>query len=313
MEHYDGQRARDKIRGGGAYVKRHGRGHEVCNFSRVGDTLYGYAQPPKGTKRLNLKRLGAGDDDESVDGVTIVWTAFKEKVGTVIVGWYTNATVYRHYQKFDRVPLTQARNEIDGYWFSAPAGAKPLPVDERIFEIPRGKGGMGMSNIWYADKPENAALVRRVAAFIRGGRIARKAGSLRRCKQDQERKARVEKIAIKTCCKHFENLGYEIKDTQKDNCGWDLEAKSGRSTLRIEVKGLSGSEFSVELTPNEFLAFSQERDDYRLVVVTNALDRPLLFICRHSKEEAGWVVDGHDRRCLEIQIRQSASIKSAAR
>ena len=45
---------------------------------------------------------------------------------------------------------------------------------------------------------------------------------------------------------------YEVKDRQKDNVGWDLEARRpGKKTLLIEVKGLSGKEVSFELTPNE--------------------------------------------------------------
>ena len=33
MENYCGQTANDQIQGGGSYVKKHGIGHEVCNFA----------------------------------------------------------------------------------------------------------------------------------------------------------------------------------------------------------------------------------------------------------------------------------------
>lgn len=96
---------------------------------------------------------------------------------------------------------------------------------------------------------------------------------------------------------------------EKDNLGWDLEATSGKTLLRIEVKGLSGSVFSVELTPKEYKVFSEQSDAYRLAVVTNALESPDLFICRYSKERNIWVVDDKANRSLQIETKQSASIK----
>ena len=96
---------------------------------------------------------------------------------------------------------------------------------------------------------------------------------------------------------------------ETDNLGWDLEAASGKTILRVEVKGLSGSAFSVELTPNEFKAFAEQADAYRLAVVTNALESPELFICRYSKEQKRWIVDGKANKSLQIDTRQSASIK----
>ena len=35
---------------------------------------------------------------------------------------------------------------------------------------------------------------------------------------------------------------------EKENLGWDLEARHKTTTLKIEVKGLSGSIVSVQLT-----------------------------------------------------------------
>ncbi|HBA71953.1 MAG TPA: hypothetical protein DER40_16305 [Geobacter sp.] len=77
----------------------------------------------------------------------------------------------------------------------------------------------------------------------------------------------------------------------------------------IEVKGLSGSSFSVELTPNEYKVFMQQKDDYRLAVVTNALETPALSICRYSKEQDSWVMEGAIKGKIDIQTKQSASIK----
>jgi hypothetical protein len=307
MERYQGLRAGDQISGGGAYVKKEGRGHEVCNFSPDNGTLYGYVQAPGA--QVNLDRLGANSGDDSITA-TVVWTATRPGGGTTIVGWYKDATVFRDYQKFDKAPRTQSQNGIDGYRITAPAGgATLLPVDARVFEIPRQvKGGMGQSNVWYADSPESAPLVEDVRALIEGGQSPRTGRPKHGRPQDQERKAKVEKAAIRACCTYFENLGYDVVSVEKDNVGWDLVAKSGRSSLRIEVKGLSGSVFSVELTPNEFNAFTQQANDYRLAVVTNALESPSLSVCRYSDEQAAWVVENNDGRALEIKVKQSASI-----
>jgi hypothetical protein len=260
---------------------------------------------------INLDRLGAGSDDTSIGGVTVVWTATRPGGGSTIVGWYKDATIFRSYQIFKKIPLAQSQNSIDGFWMKAPAAmATILPVDSRIFEIPRQKkGGMGRSNIWYADRPESAKLVDSVRAMIGGGRPPIVKPSNHSRQQDQEKKARIESEAIRVCCAHFEGLGYTVESVEKDNVGWDLVARAGRSSLRIEVKGLSGSSFSIELTPNEYTAFSQRAGDYRLAVVVEALGRPKLFICRYSNEESTWLAESDGVFSLDIKIKESASIE----
>jgi hypothetical protein len=308
MERYQGLRSGDQITGGGAYVKKEGRGHEVCNFNPDNGTLYGYVQTPG--EQINIDRIGANSGGDYIDGVTVVWTAGPPDGGTVIVGWYKDATVFRSYQKFEQVPTAQLQNGIDGYWIKAPiSSATLLPVDARIFEIPRAvKGGIGQSNVWYADSIESAPLVKKILAMIRSGRTSRISRPKRGKVQNQEKKVQVEKAAIRACCNHFESLGYDVVSVEKDNVGWDLVAKAGRSSLRIEVKGLSGALFSIELTPNEYNAFTEQARDYRLAVVVNALENPSLSICRYSDEQGAWVIENDESQVLEINIKQSASI-----
>lgn len=308
MERYQGLRSGDQISGGGAFVKKEGRGHEVCNFIPDKGILYGYVQPPG--KQIDIDRIGASSDDDSIDGVTVVWTAGPPGGGTVIVGWYKDATIFRSYQKFHKAPVAQSQNGIDGYWIKAPfASATLLPLDARLFEIPRAvKGGIGQSNVWYADSAESAPLVKKIRAMIKSGRTPNIKKPKRGRAQDQEKKIKVEKAAIRACCAHFENLGYDVVSVEKDNVGWDLVATAGRSSLRIEVKGLSGTLFSIELTPNEYNAFTQQAGDYRLAVVVNALVNPSLSICRYSDEQGTWVIESDGSRKLEIKIKQSASI-----
>lgn len=309
MERYQGLNVGDQIIGGGSYVRDEGRGNEICNFTPYMNTFYGYVR--SAGKQIDIDRIGAKPNDNSVSGVTVIWTATRPTGGTAVVGWYKNATVFRDYQKFSSAPSIQSQNKISGYRITALSNqAVLLPVDERTLEIPRQiKGGMGQANVWYADKPESASIVKRVLDFIDGQRENKSNNKRGKVKQDQERKVHIEKAAIRLCCEHFEKLGYDVASVEKDNVGWDLEAISGKTTLRIEVKGLSASTFAIELTPNEYRAFSEQSDTYRLAVVINALDFPKLFICRYSNEQKMWVVNESTNKSLQIETKQSASVK----
>ncbi|MCK4342828.1 MAG: DUF3883 domain-containing protein [Phycisphaerae bacterium] len=313
MESYKGQSARDQIQGGGSYVQEKGMGHEVCNFAVHQDTVYGYVQPPKakgqpGEGQIRIERIG-GDQSDFVTSVLVVWTAARPEGGTVVVGWYKGATVYRHHQEFQNTPALHKKNNCRGYWIKAKSkDAVLLPVDQRTFEIPRKvKGGMGQANVWFADSPDSANTLSGVSALVAGKRI-KKNGSRSRV-TDPEHNAKVEEAAIKKTRSHFEELGYRVESVENDNVGWDLEATAGRATLRIEVKGLSGTLPVSELTPNEFNAFSTKSPSYRLAIVTNSLQEPHLIICRYSSEQRGWVIDGHPSFEVQVEPRSSAIVK----
>lgn len=166
MKRYDGI-DNDSIERGGKYNEQ-SVGHEVCNFSDCSGTLYGYVQPTGNTK---LEKLGASKSDASVDGVTVVWTAGPESGGTVVVGWYKDATVFREVQKLPKPTPHQKKNGVLTYRIKAQtANAFLLPVLQRELIIPRAvKGGIGQSNVWFADQPESAGLVKRVLELIQAG------------------------------------------------------------------------------------------------------------------------------------------------
>ena len=108
--------------------------------------------------------------------------------------------------------------------------------------------------------------------------------------------------------KHYSRLGYVVDSVETDNVGWDLEARfENEVRLKIEVKGLSGPEPNVGLTPNEYDKFTEKANDYRLAIVTSAISRsPALQICRFSTELGRWTVDGQDESEIEIKPRTSA-------
>lgn len=166
MKKYDGIDG-DTIHRGGSY-NNDSIGHEVCNFSNVAGSVYGYVQP---IGQIKIEKLGAGKNDDFVEGVTVIWTAGPDSGGTAIVGWYKNATVFRAAQHIKNPTSLQKKNGIVNYRICAPASeAMLLPISKRSFMIPRAvKGGIGQSNVWYADSPESEQLVARALLLVDSG------------------------------------------------------------------------------------------------------------------------------------------------
>jgi hypothetical protein len=80
-----------------------------------------------------------------------------------------------------------------------------------------------------------------------------------------------------------------VTSVESENLGWDLEAVYKKIKLKIEVKRLAGNKVSVELTPNEFLNMNNYKDSYRLCVVTECLENPVLYVFLYSSERNEWI------------------------
>ena len=104
--------------------------------------------------------------------------------------------------------------------------------------------------------------------------------------------------------KYYENLGYIVHSVEKDNIGWDLEARPGnRLILRLEVKGLSQDNVVIEMTPNEYLQMKKHEDSYRICVVTNALSKSrTLWIFSFSRETGRWEDEGGNQLKIKKMI-----------
>lgn len=177
--------------------------------------------------------------------------------------------------------------------------------------------GVSMSEIRKALKWGNRATLRRSPMRISGeefrrievllaegrrtfrNRIARKTGFPRQ--QDPDKRAQLERAAVNEAIRWYRKQGFKVESVEKDNLGWDLEAKSASVTWKIEVKGLSGSEVAVELTPNEFSAMRKVslRPVYRLFVVTHGLSRPKGHEFFYSGKDSCW--KDREHRILEIR------------
>lgn len=298
MDSYRGIR-NDSISGGGKYVKKHGWGGEIFNFKPWNGKLYGYGQPKIDKKhgnetQIKIEKLGADADDDSVKGITVVWTATNPyNGGTFIVGWYKNATVYRYYQSAPTGSNRRYKRELVGYFVEGKENSsRLLPIDERQVRIKRQQEGwMGQSNIWYAERqPE---FVRQVYDYVHRGTLPpiakRPSGRKGWPRQlDPLKRVEVEKRAVKEVTKYYRSLGYNVSSVEKDNMGWDLTATKEKIELKLEVKGLSGSEFFTELTPNEYKNLNEDRANYRICIVTNALNRPQLSVFYFSHESGTW-------------------------
>ncbi|SDJ98439.1 protein of unknown function [Billgrantia gudaonensis] len=114
---------------------------------------------------------------------------------------------------------------------------------------------------------------------------------------DPETRKAVEEAAVLRVMTYLEHLNppFEVRDRQKDNCGYDLLAIRGKEALRVEVKGTAGTKPAFCLTRNERAA--SVHPAWLLAVVTDALSdepsEPLFFTAdemnsRFDLEPYGW-------------------------
>ena len=285
----------------GQYVKKNKTGNEVWNFQPIGNCQFGYVRP-KGNK-INLKRLGAHPTADYVDDVTVVFVATRPEGKSVVVGWYDNARVWRKLQKHRKREYF-ARAKTDN--------CRLLEVDKRVLEVPRAARrdvtwGMGQSNVRYVDEQDETEefiqLLRRYLDDPFGLELRRRQGRASR-QPDQDRRKQVEKAAIKHVKEYYD--GYDCESVEREYKGWDLEFTRGAVHLRVEVKGCSGHVANVELTPNEYKAMNSQDHQYRLAIVTNALDQPRLSIVSFNGSDNTWR-DQHHRK-YHVEKLESARI-----
>jgi Domain of unknown function (DUF3883) len=86
-----------------------------------------------------------------------------------------------------------------------------------------------------------------------------------------------------------------------------LNATNNRQLLRLEVKGLSGSQYIAELTPNEFKRMHQYKSTYRICIVIEALEKmPKYKIFAYSTDIGACVSE--ENKILNIDIIESARV-----
>jgi hypothetical protein len=302
MKNYEGRAKNDPPMSGAKYIQENKDGGEVYNFKNRNGKIYGYV--PNITN-LDIDKLGANPNDEYINNVTVVFCATHPiEKGMRIVGWYKKATVFRQ---------TQENKYTWGNHIEANSiNCKRIDFNNRFCNIPN---TFGRSAIFYfSNHPEKSSTLDKILNYIdSNGTLlypekSRKGGGSPR-QNDVNKRLQVEKNAIELATNYYgERYGFEnVKSVEKDNVGWDLEINTGKVILKIEVKGLSGSQLVVELTPNEFIAFNRKLDTYKLFVVTEALSKnKKIDIFTYQRKGNMWI--GIDESLLEIKQIRSARI-----
>lgn len=325
MPSYDGVET-EIIVNGGSYIKEHGFGGEVYNFRNNGGKNYGYVMTKSNT--LNLGRIDPELSSESdvIKNVTCVFVARHPSGGRKIVGWYRNARVFSYYQEYpgmDREIKTANEDWNDddqvGYYAIADhSDAILLTEDERLDapEVPNGKDGFGQSNVWYADSEAGYEFRHIVNNFIKGhGKRAQKvieAEQKRKAQStvDVAAKKKVEEAAIKRTIEYYDNYGFTCERVDKENLGWDLEFTKGKVRILVEVKGLSQSYISVLLSRNEYEKMRDNKDQYRLAVVTNCLDQdPNINVFSYDSYKDSWFDENRNELNIEEIVAARCEIK----
>ena len=241
--------------GGGSYNQRN-LGHEAYNFEVYRGRLYGYYQPA--SDQTALERIDpAGVGADALQDVILIFVATNPSGGgQVVVGWYRNATVYRHVQ-----PKTPGRDSGFGHWCVTTASDGVLvPVPNRTFSVVGGKGGFGIANLCYPreanGKSKQASWMKDALNYVesyaasnalqepeptadeaviqtweqaesrsQGQGFARTAA---------ERKA-LEDLGMKRAEQHFRKDGWRVQDVHKTE-SYDLRCTKGHKSLFVEVK-----------------------------------------------------------------------------
>ena len=308
MNFYEGVTEHDIPKNGGAYVDTNKDGGEVYNFKKINGKYYGYAGIQKGG-RISLKNLGLrGDSTEMEDVLVVFFATNPETGGKYIVGWYKNATL------FSNPEMQSIRGR--GNWKNYLAVCKAedgclIETDKRTFEVK----GPGQNNIWYPKKklsrPEFKALIRYLNNPAIGIRKKKKSNSRGgKWQQDSELRKKIELAAMATVREYFESRGFLISDVHKENNGWDLVAENGSKKLLLEVKGTQAAFAGVRITPNEYKQMKSQKGNYRLCVVSYALDEALrkTIIFYHNGKD--WVDQHEQKLVFREEIFATVSLES---
>jgi hypothetical protein len=92
--------------------------------------------------------------------------------------------------------------------------------------------------------------------------------------RERERKEEAERLAVWLTALHYDRLGWTIRSVEhEDGLGYDLLAAKGAARRHLEVKGTTGVLAAPHLERSQKVR-AETDPDWRLVVVTRALDAP---------------------------------------
>ena len=119
--------------------------------------------------QIHIERIeGVSKPDNFAEGILVVWCS-KYDNKTVVVGWYKNAIVFRHYRELD------TGNEYPQTYFvqSVTERCVLLPVSTRNdveWEAPRSNKtqpyGFGQANVWFANEETAKPFINKLVGNI---------------------------------------------------------------------------------------------------------------------------------------------------
>ncbi len=279
MKLYKGKQPDDERPIGGGSYNETESGHEIFNFLRTDGKVLGYFQPqmqPKARREahpssVRLEKIEPGFRGDVLDHVLVIFLARNPKEGgQYVVGWYRDATVYRHHQD-SSIPERQGI----GYFIRAKAGNERLvPEHLRSQPVPGGKGGFGQANICYryndnGTPKNNAPWIAQALKYVSSYELEDAAnnpasetdseismtvaGTLERAAGYQSNpriRRAIENYAMSWAFKRLRELGLAPVDTHTTK-PYDFLCNAGGSDLYVEVKGTQEDGRCISLTPNE--------------------------------------------------------------
>lgn len=289
MRFYNGPMPGDERPIGDAAYIQDNIGGEVYNFHQVEGNLYGFIRPPARRYEVNLRRIDNNISDEAkqLDKVLVVFVATRRGIGQVIVGWYSDAVVFRQYQE-------NSPGIPEGFRHFCWAEAKNcvlLPVANRTFEIPRARGGMVQANVRYAlqqnGQPDNAEWMHDALVFIEnynGSNLlaepwadadeegaaaieaARAQSQGRGFADTPEARKAIEDLAMAAATQYFSDKNFVVEDVSARE-RYDLLCTQNEIELHVEVKGTTTAGETIIVTYNEVEHAQAQRNRCALFVL----------------------------------------------
>jgi len=286
MERYQGPSQSDpRPKRGGSYNEAN-VGHEVYNFQPLDGKLYGYFQSPGEDGQLSLSRVDPAAHGESLTDVRVVWVATRDDGGQVVVGWYNHATLLAESREYSP---DSGRAGFAYKCVADPADTVLLPPSERVWEVPRGRNGLGQANVLYPidgngmsrletagyewmgrvlDQIESftgltasEALAETVDAAARGQGFA----------GDSAWRIALENHAMDAAIRHMSEKGYTPKDEHLGH-SYDLRCVRAQETLFVEVKGTTTTGDSVLVSSGE-VGFARRTAPATMLFILHSVKR----------------------------------------
>lgn len=274
---------------------------ETFNFKEYDGYYYGHFRlVNRTTKNLGIAKLGAGNADDKISGVTVIWTSARgeDESGVVddyytdtrVIGWYKNATVYREKQTHRNSP----------YWVRvAVKDGCLLPMEKRMLRVLHTPRTFTPAIMYGCNAKDSASnflerLDKCISKTLRARATKPPLPTVAARTQNAEKRKAIEKAAVDFVRAHYEAGKWRVRSVESENCGWDLTVRNDTNENYVEVKGREKNSIKCELSSNEY-AKARTKSGFLLAVVTCALTNPRLRIFKPTlrNRKVSWeCIDG---------------------